>query len=598
MPDSMMPALRPGPLAASAGDGCRPRGGLPWRWHVGVVVLFSLLTAGLFSHRWVGVDLSSVYSMPDVDTDGTLWFIWLKVHTGHLFSSVALADGLTYPFGYDLSPFPFANFMDDLRALCVSLSGGTWRDLIRVINLSALIAYPLSAYTMYLLAWHLTRQHAAALLAAVVFGFSGYFLMLSRGSMSNNHFWLLPLVYLFFFRYLECRSLRDLALSCLLNAVQFGINPYWAFYGWLFTPVILLTQPAEWRAKLQQLLIYCVLSGLFLFLLNLQFVQQQWFLLTNPVQSNLVRPAGGLEHALFPQGIPLVPGIGSKLYPFAAPVDVGAFLGYSVLALIGWGCFFSKVWRIRYWGALFACFALATVLSSYFPAFIAVNHLYFFFFDMFRGVSRVVQLASFFAALLLALMLASWRGKASAKVGLAALLCTFYVWEVFPGSPTVTLKTDFGQVASVYEALAQDDEVTAIASYPMVYSNIDWGTAPLFEALGQVVHQKPIAGGKDLRLFRMDPEARPLYGEIGDAQTIDNLAAHGINRIVIYNRVLEQAEAVNAELAADPRLQRLGRHQVPEEACGASLLCRSLDITVYAIRDVKPVTSPLPLPGQ
>ncbi|WCM92454.1 hypothetical protein M5C99_19165 [Acidovorax sp. NCPPB 2350] len=595
MPDLMMPARTPEPLAMDAGYG--NTGHMPWQWHVGAIALFSLLTAGLFAHRWVGVDISSVYSMPDVDTDGTLWFIWLKVHTGHIFSSMRLADALTYPFGYDLSPFPFDNFLDDVRALCVSLSGGTWRDLIRVINISALIAYPLSAYTMYLLCWHLTRQHFAALLAAIIFAFSGYFLMLSRGSMSNNHFWLLPLVYLFFFRYLECRSLRYLALSCMLNAVQFGINPYWAFYGWIFTPIILLMQPAGWRDKLNQLMIYCAMSGLFLFLLNIQFVRQQWFLLTNPVQSNLVRPAGGLENAIFQQGVPLVPGIGSKIYGFSAPVDVGAFLGYSLLGAIGWACFFGKAWRIKYWAALFACFALAVVLSSNFPALIAVNHVYFFFFDMFRGVSRVVQLASFLGAILLAMVFAKWRGKTLSKAFLAVAMCCFYLWEVFPGSPTVTQRTDFGQVASLYEDLAQDDQITAIASYPMVYSNVSWGTAPLFEALGQIVHHKPIAGGKDLRVFRVDPEARPIYGEIGESQTIANLADHGINRIVIYNRVLENASAVNAELAADRRLQLIGRRQVPERECGTSLLCRSLDITVYAIKSVKPVESPMPLPG-
>lgn len=595
MTDLTMPAAVP---EHGAADACQSKAGhMPWPWHVGLIIFFSLLTAGLFAHRWADVDLSSIYSMPDVDTDGTLWFLWLKVHTGHIFSSIGLADALTYPFGYDLSPFPFDNFLDDIRALCVRLAGGTWRDLIRVINISALVAYPLSAYTMYLLGYHLTRQHLAALLAAIVFAFSGYFLMLSRGSMSNNHFWLMPLVYLFFLQFLERGLLRHLALSCLLNAIQFGINPYWAFYGWLFTPIILLMQSMAWREKINQLALYCVMSGIFLFLLNIQFVQQQWFLLTNPVQSNLVRPAGGLESAIFQQGIPLVPGIGSKAYPFSAPVDVGAFLGYSLLAVICLAFFGAKVWKARYWTSFVVCFFLAIVLSSWFPAFIAINHIYFFFFDMFRGVSRVVQLASFFGAILVAMVFSRWQARASAKAVVVFLMCSFYIWEVFPGSPTVTQRTDFGQVASLYEGLAQDDEITAIASYPMVYSNLDWGTAPLFEALGQIIHQKPIAGGKDLRIFRMDPQARPIYGEIGDPQTIDNLASHGINRIVIYNRVLENASAVNADLAADRRLQLVGRRQVPERECAPSLLCRSLDITVYAIKDVKPVKSPMPLTG-
>lgn len=562
-------------------------GGMGWRWHVGVVALFMALTAVLFAHRWLLVDPSSVYSMPDVDTDGTLWFIWLKVHTGHIFSGVGTAQDLSYPFGYDLSPFPFDNLLDDVRAWTVQALGGSWHVLVLVVNLTALLAYPLSAYAMYLLCWHLTGRHAAALVGAVVFAFSGYFLMLSRGSMSNNHFWLLPLVYLFFLKYLESGLLRYVLWSCILNAVQFRINPYWAFYGWLFTPILMLMQPWPLRQRMLRLGLYCVLSGLFLFALNIQFIQQQWFLVTNPVQSNLVRPAGGLESAIFQQGIPLVPGLASKIYPFFASVDVGAFLGYSVMLLLIAACLSRERWKEKYWAPFLWCFLLAAVLSSDFPALRFVNHAYFFFFDMFRGVSRIVQLASFFAALLIALWWAGHRWRTPRRSwAMAALFCVFYVWEVFPGSPTVTQKTDFAQVASIYKALEEDKDATAVASYPMVYSNLNWGTAPLFEALGQVVHGKPIAGGKDLRLFSQDSEARPVFGNIGDPDTITNLASHGINRIVVYNRILENASAINEDLAADPRLRFLGNYRIPERDCGRSLLCRSLDISVYAIQGV------------
>lgn len=577
--EGVLPAARMAPA--------RVPNAMGWRWHLAVLVLFTAFTAALFAHRWVLVDPSSVYSMPDVDTDGTLWFIWLKVHTGHIFSSIGIAHDLSYPFGYDLSPFPFDNLLDDIRAWIVQVSGGSWRDLIRVINVSALLAYPLSAYAMYLLCWHVTRRHAAAFAGAVVFAFSGYFLMLSRGSMSNNHFWLLPLVYLFFLKYLEGGALKYLLVSCVLNAIQFRINPYWAFYGWLFTPLILMMQPWPLRQIAARLALYCVLSGVFLFGLNIQFIQQQWFLVTNPVQSNLVRPAGGLESAIFPQGVPLVPGVASKLYPFSAPVDVGAFLGYPLVSVLIIACLFRDSWRHRYWAPFLLCFLLAVVLSSDFPALRFVNHAYFFFFDMFRGVSRIVQLASFFAGLLLAILCAGLRWGSSWHLpAVTAVFCAFYVWEVFPGSPTITQKTDFSQVASVYKSLEADEDARAVASYPMVYSNLNWGTAPLFEALGQVVHRKPIAGGKDLRLFSRDSEARPIFGNIGDPETVANLAANGINRIVIYNRIMEDAAAINEGLASDPRLQFLGTHRVPERECGNSLLCRSLDISVYAIKGV------------
>src|SRR6218665_423630 len=110
-------------------------------------ILFIGLTAVLFSHRWWSVDPFSVYSMPDVDTDGTLWFIWLKAYSGKLFSSLGLTPLLTYPFGFDLAPFPFDNLIDDLRATAIHLAGGGWKAAVFVINASALLAYPLSGCT-------------------------------------------------------------------------------------------------------------------------------------------------------------------------------------------------------------------------------------------------------------------------------------------------------------------------------------------------------------------------------------------------------------------------------------------------------------------
>ena len=293
-----------------------------------------------------------------------------------------------------------------------------------------------------------------------------------------------------------------------------------------------------------------------------------------------------------------MPGVGSKIYPFFAPMDVGAFLGYSLLVLTALACMKKEIWKQPYWAAFLACFVLAIVLSSYVPAFVMVNHAYFFFFDMFRGVSRVVQLASFFGGLLVAIFFAA-RMRAGHSVSLLVLaFAGLYLFEAYPGSPTIAQKTDFSKVAKIYDGLARDVGVTAVASYPMTYYNQNWGTAPLYEVLGQVVHQKPIAGAKDLRWYLQDNGARPLFGEIEQVGTIDNLANHGINRLVIYNRLLDQAPRINAMLQADQRLNFLGRSTVPEIECGVSLLCRSLDISVYEIKNALPQTSvPLKIPS-
>ncbi|MDA8519441.1 YfhO family protein [Acidovorax sp. NCPPB 4044] len=549
--------------------------------------LFICLTAVLFSHRWWSVDPFAVYSMPDVDTDGTLWFIWIKAYSGKIFSSMELTPLLSYPYGFDLSPFPFDNLIDDLRSAAIRWSDGGWQAAVFVINASALIAYPLSAATMYMLCWHLTQRQLASLAGAIVFGFSGYFIMLSRGSMANNHFWLLPLVYLCFIRYCESGRWHQLLFSCILTGLQFRINPYWAFYGWLFTPVFLVFAQKSWKSKAIGFIQYSLLSGLFLFILNIQFIQQQWYLITNPVMAGLVRPPGEVLSAIFEQGAPFMPGVMPKIYPFFAPMDVGAFLGYSLLLLLTAACCRKESWSHPAFKPALLCFAGAITLSSYVPALTGFNFLYFVFFDMFRGVSRVIQMASFFAGLLVAIYVASCRQRTSWIVAGLAVFLTWYLAETYPGSPTIRQKTDFSQVAKVYESLAEDTRVTAIASYPMTYYNQRWGTAPLFEVIGQVVHQKPLAGAKDLRLFQWDPEARPLFGDIADPRTIDVLASHGINRIVIYNRLMDNARQLHQTLSSDPRLTSLGRHFLDEKDCGVSLTCRSLDISIYEINGVK-----------
>lgn len=560
------------------------------------MALFCCLTLLLFHYRWWSVDPFSVYSMPDVDTDGTLWFIWLKAQSGKLFTSVELTPLLTYPFGFDLSPFPFDNVIDDLRSAMVAWSGGSWRSAVFVINASALIAYPLTALTMYALCWHLTRRHLAALAGAIVFGFSGYFIMLSRGSMANNHFWLLPLVYLFVVRYCDTRRWQDLLISCVLTGIQFRINPYWSFYGWFFTPVFLAFMDTSWKAKLASFIRYAVLSGLCLFLLNIQFILQQWYLITNPAMAGLVRPPGEALSAIFEQGAAFMPGIAPKVYPFSAPMDVGAFLGYSLLLALTLACCRKATWNHPFFKPALMCFAVAVVLSSYVPAFTAANFLYFSVFEMFRGVSRVIQLAAFFGALAVAILLSTFRRhSAYLWVGVAAA-CAWYLAEVYPGSSTLRQKTDFSQVAAVYDSLAKDNEATAVASYPMTYYNQSWGTAPLFEVIGQVVHRKPLAGAKDLRLFEADPEARPLFGEITDPRTVDVLARHGINRIVVYNRLIANPQAVHQVLQSNTQVTFLGRHAIDEHECGISLTCKSLDISIYGIAGVtRPASVPLPI---
>ena len=134
-------------------------------------LLFTLITLFIFNHRLPNI--LTQYGMPDIDTDGGLWYQWYLhyIKTHQLVYDIANVAG--YPLGYDISASPASNLVFSVQLFIMEhISGFSLKNLIFITNLSSLITYPLSAIGGYLLCYYFTRDKYSSFIAGLIFGFS------------------------------------------------------------------------------------------------------------------------------------------------------------------------------------------------------------------------------------------------------------------------------------------------------------------------------------------------------------------------------------------------------------------------------------------
>ena len=553
-----------------------------------VFFLYFILTLIIFKHRWLDNNIFDVYSMSDNDTDGTIWYVWLKAKYYGLFETMSVIHTISYPFGHDVSHAPFYNLIDEIRAELLRWANLDIRWLIFIVNASALITYPLASFFTYIFLVSISKARFAAFLGGIIFGFNGMLIFHSRGSMSINHPWLLPLIMLFIWMAYEKKRWWYLLLAGMITSLQFAINAYWGFFAGLIGFLFYLALQWGRISALRSICSYVVFFAIGLFLFNFQYIADFYFLIIDPVRSALVRPEGQIITNLLPAGVVLFPNVHSLLYPFYGNTE-GGFLGYIPITIFIASLLIKNNWQNRLYMASVVGVLSSLALSTYFPAFYPLNKLYFEVFGTFRGVSRIIMFTSLFLAVIVIFTLSKYElnlfspRRKLVYHCIVGLLMAAYILEVFPTSSTIYDTTDFSKVRDVYSPLRKMKNITAIAGYPMTYSNINYGGAPLYELLGQVVHEKPIAGAKDLRMLERDPGSEPFLGDINDSGTIDRLKSNGINTIIIYNKLLSDSGSINKRLKSDTRAAYVGRYHIPEAECGHTLLCRSLDYSVYTI---------------
>lgn len=115
------------------------------------------------------------------------------------------------------------------------------KNPILAYNIVLLLAFVTSAFGMFLLAFHLTKNVAAGVIAGIIFAFSPFMFahlthlqVLSAGGI--------PLTFLFLHRFFNSRSSRDFYLFALFYILQVLANGYYALYLTLFAGLFIIFQ--------------------------------------------------------------------------------------------------------------------------------------------------------------------------------------------------------------------------------------------------------------------------------------------------------------------------------------------------------------------
>lgn len=557
--------------------------------HTGLAgLVYLVITLFIFRHRWINGNLSTQYSMPGIDTDGTMWAVWAINYKG---GDTSISDLWSYPYGFDFTSIPI-NFFEYFRAFVLGLLGGQWPDLVLIFNLAAILAYPLAAIAMFIFAHYLTRDFRASFIAGIIFGFSHYFILMGRGSLSNNHFELIPLFYWAICYGIDKGSRAILALGAVIMAIQFGVNAYWGFFAGLFTPIVFYLYGGKTlKERIGSFGFFVLFSIGAMGLINYELLSTQ-FALSQSVLKTIIRPPNELTSQLIHAIAIFAPPANGKIYPWSSSQE-SFFLGYFALIVVMSACFIKGIWRNDKFVTFLACFLATLPLAANFPLFHPLNYIYLELFGTFRAYSRLIILASFFLAILAAIAIkyfydlvdASSSQKMSrfahSKMFLIAIT-TLIVFEGLSNSPSFYQQTDFQEIARVYDPLKRDQSINAIAAYPMTFSNGDWGAPPNPQIMGQIVHNKPLAGGKSLLRYSTEKGGNASIDvtDISNPETISKLISMKIDTILIYEQLLPDSKQIIWSMRHDNRITSLGR--LPLNAKGEQ--DPSLVISVFKLK--------------
>jgi hypothetical protein len=157
-----------------------------------------------------------------------------------------------------------AGFTENLLGVSVMASPIFWltNNALSAYNLSFFLTFPLSAFTVYLLAFALTRRHDAAFLAGLSWGFTPY-RTAELGHLQMLSVQWFPLCLLGLHRFLETRRARWLVLFVVAWILQALANGYFIFFGAVIIGLwvaYFCTTSATWRA-MPAIAVACVLAN-------------------------------------------------------------------------------------------------------------------------------------------------------------------------------------------------------------------------------------------------------------------------------------------------------------------------------------------------
>lgn len=555
-----------------------------------IFTTYLLVTIVIFRHRLLNIN--TYYGMPDVDSDGTIWYFWARLFAEKNNLNFNLNNlFFSYPYGYDISYIPFFSLNYEIAIKIINFIGFSWRNIILIINTSLIITYAASAFSAFLLAYYLTRNKYSGLIAGFIFSFSFYHILMGRGYIAQNHFEFIPLYFLSLFYFLDKKNVMSLVLSGLAFAIMFLANSYWAFFSLIFSlPILLFYRRGKISEKIKSMLFYYFIvlgTGI---LIHINFFFQELYVF-NPIllkiSGKAYNPAGQVVSLLdF-----FAPSANNIIYKNF--VSGNNFLGYTAILLGLSGVFFIK--KIENYTLLLFSFLLSILLASNIPGLFFLNEIYFNYFSAFRAVSRLNIFSSLFLSLMAALTVKyffikyrvnSNKKKLFLTYTILLLVCIFIILEGLNWDRTWRKTTDFGKIARLYEPIRVNPDVNVIAGYPMNLTNGTNGMSPNYERLGQVIHGKSMVGGLSPFLIHGDKYFNSMR-DIEKNETIDYLSKIGVDTIIIYKDILKNSNKIIAKLRVDKRLNYIGDYKsYYDDRSYISLNDLARNFSVFQIKDV------------
>ena len=500
-----------------------------WGRRLSVLGLFTGLT--LVITYPLPVRMSRTLAGADIDSYLNPWVDWWTHHvlttSGE---SLYYTDYLFYPGGVSLVFHSFSHVNT-----AISLILQPWLGQPAAYNATILLAYLLSAFTMYLFVEYLTASTVAGIVAGIVFSFNPYHVFESIHPVLVSAHWM-PLSSLFLIRWLDERRRRHVVLAALfflLNGLM-GWHLMTLFSIWLMVFAayyLAFERRTPFWHRVRRLAVFAVLAGLFV----LPFL---WPLLREQVTVSQSYIAAPLEKGQPMDLRSLV------LPPWIEPVRWAGYLGLVTVLLAGIG-----VWKggrePRMWCGCAALFlliaigphpqvrgeAIETITLPWSSAFV----------PFLRHPLRFHLLVMFSLAAAAGygwLVVQTWLGQSKWGVlGIVGALCLLVLDYSHWPFPTIT-----PVVSPFYRQLAMEPGDFAIAPLPAGRQ-----TAKYYMYY-QTIHDKKIVWGHVSRtpreagrfvenhlLLRLLRKAKPVDPEITDiSRQLDRLADVGIRYLVLH----------------------------------------------------------------
>lgn len=200
---------------------------------------------------------------------------------------------INYPFGFDVSAYPFWNLLDEFRTHTASIFGCSTHSLVVIFALTPLVAMIGNCMAGYFLGYSIFSRNIDGLLMAIFGVFSPTILLQTRTSLSNNVLFFGLLAVASISKYCQNKRVHWIFIYGSLLTLQLWSNVYNGAMTIFTCAVVVLSltkmqnQKRRWRTYSTALF-----ATIIFFLLGIApLLVSQWFLLAGNLLGQFARPS-------------------------------------------------------------------------------------------------------------------------------------------------------------------------------------------------------------------------------------------------------------------------------------------------------------------